>query len=71
MKKMTKQNEVIVYMVREGRVEDVVGPFGLGIHNNCGARLIQFCQENNLLCANTSQRGDSKRRGHRRIMNTT
>ena len=31
----------------------VTGKFGLGIRNEAGQRLIQFCQENSLVIANT------------------
>ena len=32
---------------------EVTGKFGLGIRNEAGQRLIQFCQENTLVIANT------------------
>ena len=32
---------------------EVTGKFGLGIQNKAGQRLIQFCQENALVIANT------------------
>lgn len=35
------------------RVEEVVGPYGLGTPNERGVRLVQFCQENNLTVTNT------------------
>ena len=31
----------------------VTGKFGLGIHNEAGQRLIEFCQENALVITNT------------------
>ena len=31
----------------------VIGTFGLGIQNEAGQRLIEFCQENTLVIANT------------------
>ena len=31
----------------------VTGKFGLGVQNEAGQRLIQFCQENTLVIANT------------------
>ena len=31
----------------------VIGKFGLGIRNEAGQRLIEFCQENALVIANT------------------
>ena len=30
----------------------VTGKFGLGVHNEAGQRLIEFCQKNSLLIAN-------------------
>ena len=32
---------------------EVIGKFGLGIWNEAGQRLIEFCQENALIIANT------------------
>ena len=31
----------------------ITGKFGLGIQNEAGQRLIEFCQENTLIIANT------------------
>ena len=31
----------------------VIGKFGLGVHNEAGQRLIEFCQENTQVIANT------------------
>ena len=31
----------------------VIGKFGLGVQNEAGQRLIEFCQENSLVIANT------------------
>ena len=36
-----------------GRREDVVRDYGLGTSNDRGDRLVQFCQEENLIIANT------------------
>ena len=33
----------------------ITGKFGLGVHNEAGQRLIEFCQENTLIIANTFQ----------------
>ena len=38
----------------------VTGKFGLGIQNEAGKRLIQFCQENALVIANTLFQQDRK-----------
>ena len=38
---------------RKSRNTRVTGKFGLGIKNEAGQRLIEFCQENALVIANT------------------
>ena len=48
------------------------GKFGLGMRNEAGQRLIEFCQENALVIANTlfqRQREDSTH-GHHQMVNT-
>ena len=48
------------------------GKFGLGVWNEAGQRLIEFCQENALVIANTSfnnTREDSTH-GHHQMVNT-
>ena len=50
----------------------VTGKFGLGIWNEAGQKLIEFCQENALVIANTisnNTREDS-RHGHHQMVNT-
>ena len=50
----------------------VTGKFGLGIWNKAGQRLIEFCQENALVIANTpynNTREDSTP-GHHQMVNT-
>ena len=50
----------------------VTGEFGLGIQNEAGQRLIEFCQENTLVIANTlfqHTREDSTY-GHHQMVNT-
>ena len=37
-------------------IPGVTGKFGLGIQNEAGQRLIQFCQENALVIANTQEK---------------
>ena len=39
--------------VRSQETLEVTGKFGLGIWNEAGQRLIEFCQENALVIANT------------------
>ena len=38
---------------RKSRTPGVTGKFGLGVQNKAGQRLIEFCQENALVIANT------------------
>ena len=50
----------------------VTGKFGLGLRNEAGQRLIEFCQENALVIANTlfqNTREDSTH-GHHQMVNT-
>ena len=50
----------------------VTGKFGLGVQNEAGQRLIEFCQENALVIANWSSdntREDSTH-GHHQVVNT-
>ena len=39
--------------VRSQEIPGVTGKFGLGLRNEAGQRLIEFCQENALFIANT------------------
>ena len=39
--------------VRSQEIPGVTGKFGLGVQNEAGQRLIEFCQENALVIANT------------------
>ena len=39
----------------------VTGKFGLGVQNKAGQRLIEFCQENKLILANTLFQKHKKR----------
>ena len=38
---------------RKSRNTGIAGKFGLGVQNEAGERLIEFCQENTLVIANT------------------
>ena len=57
--KYTKSDEVICIMgdlnakVGDERYQNIVGMHGLGRRNERGERLMQFCQENKLIIANT------------------
>ena len=50
----------------------VTGKFGLGVQNEAGQRLIEFCQENALVIANTLFQHHKKRlyNGHHQMVNT-
>ena len=39
--------------VQSQEIPGVTGKFGLGVQNEAGQRLIEFCQENTLVIANT------------------
>ena len=39
--------------VRSQEISGVTGKFGLGVQNEAGQRLTEFCQENALVIANT------------------
>ena len=52
--------EDVLFIIRNWNIKvgsqeipGVTGKFGLGIHNEAGQRLIEFCQENTLVIANT------------------
>ena len=50
----------------------VTGKFGLGIRNEAGQRLIEFCQENALVIANTlfQHTREESTHGHHQMANT-
>ena len=50
----------------------VTGKFGLGVWNEAGQRLIEFCQENTLVIAtlSSSNTRDSSIHGHHQMVNT-
>ena len=56
---LTPQNDVL-FIIRDWNakvgsqeIPGVTGKFGLGVQNEAGQRLIDFCQENTLVIANT------------------
>ena len=57
--KITKSGEVTIILgdfnakIGKGRVENIVGEYGLGERSDRGDRLVQFCQEENLVVTNT------------------
>ena len=53
-------------------IPGITGKFGLGVHNEAGRMLTEFCQENTLVIANTlfqQNRRDSTH-GHHEMVNT-
>ena len=70
---LTPQNDVLFIIgdwnakVGSQETPGVTGKFGLGIQNEAGQRLIEFCQENTLVIPNT--REDSTH-GHHQMVNT-
>ena len=48
----------------------VIGKFGLGVQNEAGQRLIEFCQENALVIANTNNTREDSTNGHHRNRHT-
>ena len=50
----------------------VTGIFGLGVQNEAGQRLIEFCQENTVVIANTLFQQHKRRlyTGHHQMVNT-
>ena len=51
----------------------MTGKFGLGVQNEAGQRLIEFCQENALVIANTLFQQHKRRlstHGHHQMVNT-
>lgn len=55
----TKKNDINIVMgdinskIGQGECLDIVGKYGLGTRNERGDRLVQFCQEGNLVVLNT------------------
>ena len=48
----------------------VTGKFGLGLQNEAGQRLIEFCQENALVIANTPTTREDSTHGHQQMVST-
>ena len=51
---------------------EVTGKFGLGVQNEAGQRLTEFCQENTLVIAKPSSNitGEDSTQGHHQMVNT-
>ena len=63
--------------VRSYEVPGITGKFGLGVQNEAGQRLTEFCQENTLVIANTLFQQHKRKLytwtspdGHHQIVNT-
>ena len=50
----------------------VIGKFGIGVQNEAGQRLIEFCQENTLVIANpfSNNTREESTHGHHQMVNT-
>ena len=58
---------------RSQEIPGVTGKFGLGVQNEAGQRLTEFCQENTLVTAKTpsfNNTKDDSTYGHHQIVNT-
>ena len=63
---------VHVYSIGSQEILGVTGKFDLGVQNEAGQRLIEFCQENALVIVNTffQQHKRSSTHGHHQMVNT-
>ena len=76
--KLTPKKDVLLIIgdwnakVGSQETPGVTGKFGLRIWNEAGQRLIEFCQENTLVIANTlfQQHREDSTRGHHQMVNT-
>ena len=73
---LTPQKEVLFIIgdwnakVGSQETPGVTGKFGLGVQNEAGQRLIDFCQENVLVIANTLFQQHKTTHGHHQMVNT-
>src|SRR5574340_418548 len=75
---LTPQKDVLFIIgdwnakVGSQEIPGVTGKFGLGVQNKAGQRLIEFCQENTLIIANTlfQQHREDSTHGHHQMVNT-
>ena len=58
--------------VESQEILEVTGKFGLGVQNEAEQRLIEFCQKNVLVIANTlsQQHREDSTHGHHQMVNT-
>ena len=74
---LTRKKDII-FIIRDWKAKVgsqetpwVTDKFGLGIWNEAGQRLIEFCQKNALVIANTLfHRGEDSTYGHHQMVNT-
>ena len=75
MYKTNKQKDVLFFIgywnakVGSQEITGIKGKFGLGVQNEAGQRLTDFCQENMLVIANTLFQQQSTH-GHHQMVNT-
>ena len=76
---LTPKKEVLFILwdwnekARSQEIPGVTGKFGLGVQNEAGQRLTEFCQENTLVTAKTpsfNNTRDDSTYGHHQILNT-
>ena len=67
-KAQCKSQDVIIVMgdfnakIGEGREEDIIGPYGLGIRNERGDRLFEWCKTNSMIVSNSWFENPKRRR---------
>ena len=74
---LTAQKDVLFIIgdwnakVGSQEIQRITGKFGLGVQNEAGQRLIEFCQENALVIANTlfQQPREDSTHGHQHMVN--
>ena len=75
---LTPKNDVLFIIgdwnakVGSQEIPGITVKFGLGVQNEAGQRLIEFCKENTLVRANTlfQQRREDSTHGHHQMVNT-
>ena len=75
---LTPENDVLFIIgdwnakVGSQEIPGITVKFGLGVQNEAGQRLIEFCKENTLVRANTlfQQRREDSTHGHHQMVNT-
>ena len=62
----------VLFIIGDWNANGVKGKFGLGVQNKAGERLIEFCQENTMVIANTlfQQHRKDSTHGHHQMVNT-